>query len=146
MSNGRVVYQTRPQRAKPRRNPYAEIQVVRDADGKPHAYLNCAKPERYVNPQHVAICPRCGFGYTAMLLYPERVCPECRMEEVAAAGERLERQGVPMGWGVFDPRGHCEYEHAHRKWAGRTMKYPHHLSAKSRTMRESIPLELDDMR
>lgn len=54
------------------------------------------------------MCPECGLGYAERMIANDGgACVECRLERVAEASMRLEREGIPLGWGYCGRDASC---------------------------------------
>lgn len=99
----------------PRPNPYAAYQVVR-SHGTSVVLVNAGKTAEFKVETHA--CPICRLqeyrsGLNMPVAYAHKRnstdhCDECEGDRIAIMGIALERQGIPLGWGVA---GHSrEYE------------------------------------
>jgi hypothetical protein len=89
-------------------NPYAACVVKFGHAGKWHLYLNASTPEGHHYSE--GICKECGNAYSHMLGSEAERCNECEGDRIAIAGMSLERQGIPLGWGVLDHTKEYERE------------------------------------
>lgn len=100
------------------------VSLVTD-DGKRHSYLNCAVPKgreaspfgggretaEPLRPLNEALCQRCGFGYSHLMLNPSKACNECKVEYMAALAAEFEEAGIDLGWGK------CQRQHSRQEAA-----------------------------
>ena len=85
----------------PRRiNPYAACVVRFGHDGKDHLYLNAAIPKGR-HPSE-GICATCEHAYTQVITGGVKVCDECHGDDIALMAQRLEADGINLGWGFSE--------------------------------------------
>lgn len=113
-----AIVKSTKRKASPQPNPYAVCQVRGGDYG--YVLINAVK----ISDCTPHVCPNCRMiayqsGRKMPVAYAHKMtsaehCDECESDRIALRGIELEKQGIELGWGVYDHSR--EYEREAHHW------------------------------